>query len=463
MKFYSILAFALVFILAFSLFGCTGNDDVYPPNKTKTHPDDVYPPNKTNASITKPDPVNITQPNTTVSPPKYNATTPPPGNTNTSQCNWQSPTKISTNNAKLTFQTDVSIDAIDISNNGWRAVAGAQDYKIYYFKRDSAKPYFTYETGDQVNSVSMADDGKNLVAGSYDGKIYYFECDEKIPKWIYDTTKDTMATTVESVDITADGKWIAAVSKSHFYLFDSNSNTPAMKLDLSKKVWALATVTISDDGSKAVVGSIPDGKNGQVFYLDLKTKQLLWQYNITDLGWVSGVPIPVAISHYGNDLAAGGPDLNIYYWKANSPNPQWKYKIADEGSVYSVSLSGDGKKLAATGYYRLFYFGDTSSGKPTMTYDGYYKDPFDSSRTGSWDIGNYLHAVDQSYDASKLIVGDYVYGHFFTIQNGNVQTVKMHDLAYDVDPVGAVEISSDGSWAIISSTFYGEIQRLQLS
>src|SRR3989339_46066 len=135
MRLTSLLAFAMVFLFAFSLFGCLGDvqnpsDDVYPPNKTATPPDDVYPPNKTNVSVIPVTPVNFTPSNVSI-------------------CNWQSPSKSSLNPGKLSYKTNVSVDAIAISQYGWRAVAGAQDYKIYYFKQDSAEPYFVYNTGGQ--------------------------------------------------------------------------------------------------------------------------------------------------------------------------------------------------------------------------------------------------------------------------------------------------------------------------
>ena len=116
---------------------------------------------------------------------------------------------------------NVSIADVAISDRGWRAVAGGQDNKVYYFDRSMAAPRFVYTTGGQVNSVAIAHEGASFVPGRWDGKVYYFECDATQPAWTYDTNQDQPlgGSIVEDVAIDFYGRYVAAVSQTHVYLF----------------------------------------------------------------------------------------------------------------------------------------------------------------------------------------------------------------------------------------------------
>ena len=371
----------------------------------------------------------------------------------------------------LSHQTGISIGAVAISNRGWRAVAGGQDGNIYFFHRSQASPQFTYTTGDQVNTVDISRNGEAFVAGSLDGRIYYFECDQTTPAWIYDTAPDLTSGTPEvvGVSISEDGRWIAAVSRYHVYLFRRDNTTPVLNLQLSSNA-SLATVALSADGSRLAVGTGPEGTEARVFYLN--QQGLLWTAQIPDLGWgPNDLPTPVAISADGSVIAAGGRDNRIHLWSGASSTPLWTYHIADESPVFSVALSDDGTRLAATGNFTLYYFDNAST--PTFTHEGSYGSPsffgqpvvypgMDNA-PGDYGIGNYLHAVALSSDGSYLAAGDYVYGHAFSFYREFNQPFRMYDLAYDYDSVGEVDISPDGSWIMLGSVYNGEILRIEVA
>jgi|GEM_PF-2571130 len=373
------------------------------------------------------------------------------------------------------FQYDIgtSVGDVAIANRGWAAVAGGQDYNIYYFKRSRAAPDFTYTTGDQVNSVAISRDGRAFVAGSYDGRIYFFECDQTSPSWIYDTSQDIAAGTamVEAVDISRDGRFVAAVSRYHVYLFRRDSATPLLKQSLTSG-W-LATVAISADGSHLVAGTMPEGSGARVFYLN--HLGLIWAHNLQDLGWgPNDLPTPVAISADGQVMAAGGRDNRVHLWAGASSTPLWTYQIAQESPVFSVSLSDDGKRLAATGDFKLFFFDDTSSGAPTFTYDGiggplirqpvihsgHDTVPADNTYSG---VGNFLHAVDISADGSYALAAEYIYNYAFSFYREFNLPLRVYHLAGGADGIQAVDLSPDGEWIMLGSVYNGEILRLEVA
>lgn len=370
----------------------------------------------------------------------------------------------------LSHSIGVSIGAVAISNRGWRAVAGGQDKKIYYFHRSQSPPQFTYPTGDQVNAVDISRDGKAFVAGSLDGKIYFFECDQTTPSWVYDTAQDITSGTpeVNGVAINEDGRWIAAVSSFHLYLFRRDQTMPVLKLKLSNDA-SLATVAISADGSHLAVGTSPEGNGARVFYLN--QQGLLWTYSMADLGWgPNNLPTAVALSANGSVLAAGGRDNRVHLWNGSSATPAWTYQIANDSPVFSVSLSDDGKRLAATGNFTLYFFDNSST--PTFTHDGTYNTPSlfgdpvvypgMNSEPNSYGIGNYLRAVALSADGAYIAAGDYIYGHAFSFYRELTQPFRMYDLANDYDSVGHVSLSPDGSWIMLGSTG-GEILRIEVA
>jgi len=237
----------------------------------------------------------------------------------------------------LQHDTGTSVGAVAIAKNGWRAVAGGQDNKIYYFKRSQASPVFTYATGGQVNSVAISRDGRAFAAGSQDGRIYFFECDQSTPAWTYDTALDISSSetaVVEGVDISKDGRWIAAVSRYHVYLFGRNSAVPLLKQNFSSGT--LATVAISADGSHLVAGTMPEGNGSRVFYLN--HLGIIWTYSMQDLGWgPNDLHTPVAISADGRAIAAGGRDNRVHFWSGSSSTPLWTYQIAQDSPVFSIA------------------------------------------------------------------------------------------------------------------------------
>lgn len=368
-----------------------------------------------------------------------------------------------------------SIADVAISDRGWRAVAAGQDSKIYAFDRSKASPRFTYTTGGQVNAVDISQEGSAFVAGSGDGKVYFFECDASAPTWVYDTNQDAgagAASVVEDVSIDSWGRFIAAVSQTRVYLFKRTSGTPVLNLPLNSSL--LATVRISALGSHLVVGTRPEtGGSARVFFLD-QTK-LLWTYSMTDLGWgPSDLPTPVAVSHDGSVVAAGGPDNRIHLWTGGSGTPLWTRLIAADSPVFSVDLSYDGSQLVATGNWTLYFYENARSASPAPTYahDGTRGSPSPffpqpalyntgpQGTTGSYGVGNFLGACAISASGSYILAAEANNHLAFGYTRYDDRLLRSYDLD---DTVGCVDISPDGSWIMLGGTYTGTIRRFEVA
>jgi hypothetical protein len=367
-------------------------------------------------------------------------------------------------------------------------VAGGWNGTIFAFDRGQAAPRFTYQTDGPVMSVALSHDGRAFAAGTDygggccpGGKIYYFECDRTIPSWIYDCARDEAEEGranegVKGVAISADGRWIAAVSRYHVYLFRRDMVNPVLKLQLSTEA-SLATVAISADGSQVVVGTGPeaDFTRSSVFYLD--HHGLIWTSTIDDLGWgPNNLPTPVAISADGSVIAAGGRDNRVHLWDNTSSTPRWTYKIAEQSPVSSIALSDDGTRLAATGNWTLYFFDHASI--PTWSWDGSFNNPqpvlypyMAEADARSWHegwfnqpdtwfgCGNYLQALALSSDGSYIAAGAYVYNYAFSFYREFNFPLRMYALEDWAPPV--VDVSPDGSWIMLGGT--QEVLRIEVA
>lgn len=97
-----------------------------------------------------------------------------------------------------------------ISADGQYFFGGSSSGEVYLFNKNYSTPVWSHTTGTEVYSVAISSDGKYSVSGSIDGKgtVYVFDRDNSTPLWSYNTG----AAQVHSVDISADGQYIVAVT-----------------------------------------------------------------------------------------------------------------------------------------------------------------------------------------------------------------------------------------------------------
>jgi WD40 repeat protein len=173
---------------------------------------------------------------------------------------------------------------------------------------------------------------------------------------------------VGGVALSADGKYLAAKTSRHIYLFETpNIEKPLWEfLDTSCKDCPIGGdvkggVDISADGSK-IIAAI----GNRVLLFNKNSNKPIWSYE-TDNSY------NVAISQDGRyaGAATAGEEENLnsnllILWETDKGKPLWKYHSS--GNFHDVSLSADGKYIAgSTGCPdRKFYLFSKDSNTPLI-------------------------------------------------------------------------------------------------
>jgi len=400
-------------------------------------------------------------------------------------CQWTIPAESSAQGdyRAYGFSTPSEVDAVAIANRGWRAVAGCTDYKVYYFQRGQDAPLFSFLTGGQVNTVDIAENGCAFVAGSFDGKIYYFECDNAQPVWTYNAYGDITSgsTKIVAVDISRHGRWIAAITPTHVYLFRRDRSQPVLKVNLSSIMGdrSLATLDLAEDSTEMVVGT-RSGTSCGAYAVYLGKNGVKWSYYIDDqcACGVNFHELPVSISADGNVIAAGGCDQRVRLWDAASSTPRWtKLMPHTDYPVSAVRLNDAGTNLAVSHYGYLYFIQELST-SPALetgnnwTWEGVYSHNnqpsvypgFDDDLSSLDGWGVYTNsdsgAIDMSYDGSYLFVAPQYYSGCYTFYRDYNDPLRAYHVASG-DSVYSVDVSPDGSWVIFGGGY--SIRRIEVA
>ncbi|MBY8988612.1 MAG: hypothetical protein KGD61_09175 [Candidatus Lokiarchaeota archaeon] len=189
--------------------------------------------------------------------------------------------------------------------------------------------------------VAITPDGSFIVAGNNDGKVGVFHKSSSTPLWI-----DTEVGRVESVAISSNGDYIAAVSRfpgylNKLYLFSKLNSTPLWEFSFSGGD-SYSQVVMSSDGNYIVIAST------ELHFFHKFSSTPLW--SATTYGAITSVDM----SSDGNFILAGSKyNELVYFFNSSSPIPLWNYTSTDD--IYSIALSSNGK-FAAVGTDELLLF-----------------------------------------------------------------------------------------------------------
>lgn len=175
---------------------------------------------------------------------------------------------------------------------------------------------------------------------------------------------------VGGIALSDDGKYLAAKTFKHIYLFDTgNPEKPIWQYVCQECGESKGGVAISKDGSK-IIASI--GEKAVAF--NKSSNNPIWEYPTRGA-------YNVAISQDGNYMAVAtmGEESNLnsnllILWNSQSGKPLWQYHSS--GNFHDVSLSAEGKYIAAsTGCPdRKFYVFSRDSNTPLVKSESLTRD-----------------------------------------------------------------------------------------
>ena len=383
----------------------------------------------------------------------------------------------------MTMEYASGVGALAISKDGYRSASGSEDGRIRLGSWDQ-DALFTYDADAddsspvQVNAVAMAESGRSFVAGSSGGRVYYFECDDPAPLLSYSIVSEIAGDpAIPNVAISRDGLRFVAVARDAVYFFrrDTSQRSVSLLSRISLPTDQADTVSLNDDGTLAAVGTRPEDDDDSRVFL-ITDEAILWEHTVAGLNGPGDLPLPVSLSGDGSALALGGRDGEIKLFDTEFSTPVWTYLIPGENSpvVAAVALSADGRRLAATGDSRLFYFDDTTRSTPTFEYDGTYDprsnfgDPRiypdqDPDATNDF-IGNYLGALSMTRDGEYFAVGSFSNGAVFHFHRSERLPLRVYNLSATAGPTNQVSLSPFGAWIQFSGSFSsGEVKRFEVA
>ena len=248
------------------------------------------------------------------------------------------------------------------------------EYKYVPNKVDSNFYYFEASNGfgkTRASIIDSPDNGPVLFTTAFDkNEIAMIERNSGKKMLNFSTGKEW----VGGIALSDDGKYLAAKTSKHVYLFDTMKPEEPLWSFNCEQCWigddVKGGIDISGDGSKIIAAF-----GERVALFDRTSNQPIWMYD------KAGNSYNVAISRNGKYAAAAtaGEESNvdsnlIILWDVQNSKPLWQYHAA--GNFHDVSLSDDGKFIAgSTGCPdRRFYLFSKDSNKPLIKSDPLTRD-----------------------------------------------------------------------------------------
>lgn len=322
-----------------------------------------------------------------------------------------------------------------------------QETQVAVFEINSNVPLWTYSSYE-LGSGSISKDGSYVITTG--DNLRLLNRDDGSLIWNYTLKNEIINQAVTSLDgdylVTGGVSYALGRSSPVVHLFGRDENAP---------LWSYTTdlyiesVAISSDGSRIVVSTSPTvvGTKGNIYLFGRNDNQPLWVYSGHKFRlefenysfWVQSEDgaWSVSISSNGRFIAAAS-FYCLYLFADNDNIPLWTY-IAEEW-IDSVAISADGDYLVAKGSTRGWgervYFFARESSTPIWTYT---TEDADIESIAISSSGNYLVAgTDEGRPSINTTDENSV---FFFSNNDNIPLWK-----YDVGGrVDSVAISTNGS------------------
>ncbi|MEK7611411.1 MAG: WD40 repeat domain-containing protein [Patescibacteria group bacterium] len=309
--------------------------------------------------------------------------------------------------------------------------------EIAVIDSQTGQKILSYPTEEEwVGGVALSEDGKYLAAKT-SNHVYLFDLDSpKEPQWIYthNAGNEIGGDLKGGVAISGDGAKIVASLGESTLLFSRLSNKPLWRYDQGNNAY---NVAISKDGKYLAAGTggtESDLKTNLLILWSEKSSQPLWQYH------ASGNFHDVSLSEDGQYVAGstGCPDRRFYVFSREVSTPIVRTEsLTRDSPVHRARISADGK-LAAVGSESdagaVFLF-KTAAAEPVWKF--------------STPNGSSVRAL--SLTPSGKYIGAATFGgqvYIFDRENGlPAATWVVNNAA-----LGGVDISDDGSFIAAGGT-----------
>ncbi|PIU03893.1 hypothetical protein COT44_00745 [Candidatus Shapirobacteria bacterium CG08_land_8_20_14_0_20_39_18] len=233
---------------------------------------------------------------------------------------------------------------IDSPDNGPVLFDSAFDKnEIAVVDSKTGQKVLNFQTKEEwVGGIALSDDGKYLAAKT-SNHIYLFDTQKPDkPLWKFQNGSEVGGDVKGGVAISGDGGKIFALIGSIAVLFDKNSNNPLWKTEVGNGY----NVAISKDGRYTAVGlaGSEENENSNLLILwSAESEKPLWKYHS------SGNFHDVSLSSDGSYIGAstGCPDRKAYIFSKDSNNPIFKSdQLTRDSPVHRGKISADGNYLA---------------------------------------------------------------------------------------------------------------------
>ncbi|MFH1551497.1 MAG: WD40 repeat domain-containing protein [bacterium] len=308
--------------------------------------------------------------------------------------------------------------------------------EIAVLDSETGKKILSYPTKEEwVGGVSLSDDGKYLAAKtSY--HIYLFDLENpKEPKWTYkyDAGSEIGGDLKGGVAISGDGSRIIASIASSILFFNNSNNKPIWRYDIIGNAY---NVAISKDGkymAAATGGTESNINTNLLISWSEKSEKPLWQYHS------SGNFHDVSLSNDGKYIAGstGCPDRRYYLFSRDSNQPLMRSEMLTRDSpVHRAKISTDGSFTAV---------GSESDAGAVFLFSKNSKEPIWKFPTAN---NSSVRALNFTPDG-QYIGASTLSGHAYIFGNASNQPIATWTFNA---ALGGIDIADDGSFIVAGGT-----------
>ena len=300
----------------------------------------------------------------------------------------------------------------------------------------TGKKIFSYPVKEEwVGGVALSDDGRYLAAKT-SSHIYLFDLNKpQEPKWTYkhDAANEIGGDLKGGIAISGDGSKIIASIANSILLFGNADNKPVWRYNMAGNAY---NVAISKDGqymAAATGGTESDINTNLLILWSEKSEKPLWQYHS------SGNFHDVSLSSDGKYIAGstGCPDRRYYLFSRNSNNPLIKSEMLTYDSpVHRAKISSDGTFSAV---------GSESGAGAVFLFSKDDKEPVWKFPTQN---GSSVRAL--SFTPDGKYIGASTFGgqaYIFESQSSKPAAIWTFNAA-----LGGIDIADDGSFLVVGGT-----------